>query len=213
MDARSLQTELNPSELESFRDRWSEACLQFQQGRRSEALESFRKIAQEGYVEAFAEIGNIYEIGGGGVAKDVGQAIEWYQRSIEAMDDANAHLGLGRIYLAMDSERLNADLGIDHLLRAAEMNNPMAQSLLGLFYLLGKHVQKDLTQAESILKAAIQAGYVWPMLLMSAVEKQRGHRIKSFMYRIRAAIRSATLRTSDRRMWNVRNFVSGEAPT
>lgn len=151
-------------DIKAHDDRWLDAVKTFRKGDRAGALFLFRKLAYEGCAPALVEVGNIYELGGRGVKKDYDEAKKWYIRAVEVIDDASAHLSLGRLYLKTgDSHNdfYNAhyhfDLLVDH-------NNHMgALYALGLIYELGLGVDRDYSKAESNYQQAIEQGHILAM--------------------------------------------------
>jgi TPR repeat protein/AAA+ superfamily predicted ATPase len=83
---------------------------------------------------------------GRGVAKDLGQAFEWYRRSAEH-GNATAQCNLGRMY--EHGQGVAKDLGqaFEWCRRSAEQRNAWAQFLLALKYGRGEGVEKDLVKA------------------------------------------------------------------
>ena len=81
---------------------WTAAIKCSEAGDYVNALKIFQRLADQGYVEAFSEIGKIMELGEGGVETDYTSAATWYERAITAIDDADAHLHMGRLLLAVD---------------------------------------------------------------------------------------------------------------
>lgn len=182
---------------------WLRATNSFEAGDYVSALDIFQTLADEGYVEAFTEIGNILELGGGGVKKDYISAAAWYGRAISAFDDPNAHLAMGRLLFNGQLGYQDFHKAIDHFQVAARGNAPVAQTILGMLFQTGFHVVKDVRKAREIYRKAIGQGYVWPMVLLGSLEAENGNVLRSLSLRVRAAWSVLCLAPTDRRLWNV----------
>lgn len=86
-------------EVAGHDEKWKETVSIFRAGDRAGALFIFQWLAKEGCSPALVEIGNIYEKGGGGVDKNLNEAIKVVSHSVDVLDDPKAHLALGHIYL------------------------------------------------------------------------------------------------------------------
>ena len=151
-------------DIKAHDDRWLDAVKTFREGDRAGALFLFKRLAYEGCAPALIEVGNIYELGGRGVQKDYEEAKKWYIRAVEIIDDASAHLGLGRLYLKTGDSpndfynaHYHLDLLVDH-------NNHMGALYgLGLIYELGLGVDQDYSKAEGNYQQAIEQGHILAM--------------------------------------------------
>ena len=61
------------------------------------SLQSLRQLASQGHAASQFNLGNMYEQGRGGLAKDDAMAVEWYRKAAE-QGDATAQCGLGFMY-------------------------------------------------------------------------------------------------------------------
>lgn len=133
---------------DAISQRWTEAELAFNKGDLAGALFIFRKLAQEGLELAYVEIGNIYELGGGGVEQDISKAIKWYKRSTNSdAEHVNAHLALGRLYLQSEREK-------DHQ-KAKFHFKQVQQTEMGAQYGLGIIYERGLGNAVDTKRAII----------------------------------------------------------
>lgn len=114
--------------------------------RYGEAVEWYRKAAEQGNAYAQYNLGNCYYYGNG-VPQDNTEAAKWYRKSAE-QGNADAQYMLGE--LADDFED-----AVEWYLKAAEQGNADAQYELGGCYRYGHGVQRNLSEAVKwYLKAA-----------------------------------------------------------
>ena len=64
------------------KERWAISQQRYEAGDQKSALEIMGSIASEGYVEAYVELGNLYEI-----AKEYERSAMWYQRALATLDE------------------------------------------------------------------------------------------------------------------------------
>jgi TPR repeat protein len=82
---------------ELYKERWYEVADLHDSGDVAGAVFQLKRLAAEGFSPALAELGDKYEFGGGGIDVDLAEAVEWYKKSVEAIDDVRSHIGLARI--------------------------------------------------------------------------------------------------------------------
>lgn len=159
-------------EISGHDEKWKEAVEMFRTGDRAGALFVFQRLAKEGCSPALVEVGNIYEQGGGGVAKDMDKAIEWYSRSVGVLDDPKAHLGLGRIYLqrGKNDDFFNA---YHHFLLLEASREMGAFYGLGIIHELGLGVARDADSAIRYYQHACQLGHVLAMRNLARIMIKR----------------------------------------
>ena len=139
---------------------WENAVGVFRKGDKAGALFLFKRLANEGCAPALVEIGNIYEQGGGGVEQDFDEAIKWYLRAVEVLDDPQAHMGLGRIYLlhaGSEKDYANAYYHFSLLVDEGEMG---ALYALGHLFEFGLGVPKDEQKAIDFYQGASDLGHI-----------------------------------------------------
>lgn len=175
------------SETDRFEERWNVIAARFATNDYPGALFMLRALAEEGEWVAYVEIGNLYELGGHGINRDVVEALRWYRRSILEVDDPNAHLGVGRLLYHGDGIERNDERAFYHLTKAGE--RPVAWLLLGLMHQLGRGTPVNLTKAKELYEKAAVAGYLMPLTLLGRIEELNGNRWKGLWLRLRAAIR------------------------
>ena len=113
-----------------------------------ESMRWYRKAAENGNAEAQSVLGYMY-LNGEGVAKDKAMALEWLHKAAK-QDHPDAYLSLG---LASG----DANESFNYYLKAAELENTLAQGMVGERYRKGDGVDQDLEKAfEWWLKAAEQ---------------------------------------------------------
>lgn len=146
------------------------------------AFEWYLKAAMQGHAGAQAELGHSYEYGIG-VSKDSAKAVWWYQKAV-AQNNVEAEKALGWAYLGGYSlVPKNEAKGIELILKAASQGDDSAQGLIGLQYMRGDFLDKDLVRA-----------YAW-MLLSSA---QKNLEATKYVDQIEAELSSTQRREGQR---------------
>lgn len=190
---------------DSFRARWFEADDYANSGQIDKALGILESLANDGYAEAYVEIGNIFERGGNGVSQNLDAARRWYMKAIDEFGDDYAYVGLARLALNGYSDAGTPIDAIDYLRKACDANNPIAMTILGTLYHSGEVISKDLQQAAQLYEKAWSNGYVLPLVYLSKVKNEEGHYLTGLRLRLKAiwtAFKLAKVNPSDPRLWN-----------
>ena len=154
-------------------DQWRTAENTFLKGDLAGALFLLKKLAKEGCELAFLEIGNIYELGGGGVEKNLKKAIAWYERSIsEIHENPAAHLALGRLYL-QSSETCDFAKASHHFLIAKD-SEMGALFGLGMLFERGQGVPKSNEKALVYYREAANLGHITALARISSLSREGG---------------------------------------
>ena len=121
------------------------------------AAETYLQTAKSGSVEGYAALGHMYARGIH-FAQDYEEAAKWYQLAADA-GHATAIYGLADLLSDGRGVPKNEALAFELVKKAAELNEPSAQSSLGTLYELGKlGATQDPVQALSWYFKAAQAG-------------------------------------------------------
>lgn len=155
--------------------RWDQAIKTFSNGDKAGALFIFKALAKDGELAAFREIGNIYEFGGGGVEKDIKEAINWYDKSVDYANDGYACIGLARIYFYGKQGKPDYSKVLWYLSLVENNNLPLADLLLGKVYRLGKGVKADIKRARKFYERSSSTGNVYAMKELALLEIGCGH--------------------------------------
>lgn len=120
-------------------------------GEQLAALQEFLgREAKRGWGAVFFNLGAMYERGIT-VEKDLEQAISYYNLACDQLVP-QAHVNLAFIYT--NQEPLDVAKALSHLEHAIELGSTNACNTLGLMYMNGKHVEKDINKAFGYLFAA-----------------------------------------------------------
>lgn len=112
----------------------------------AQAVQWYRRAAEQGHVKSQYHLGSAYEWGLG-VSKDGAQAVQWYRRAAE-QGDVEAQYHLGTMYDTGKGElEIGAQEAAQWCTRAAEQGLAEAQHLLCQIYANGEGVQADNIQA------------------------------------------------------------------
>jgi TPR repeat protein len=186
---------------------WEQADQAANAGDIAGLLFLLRSLAEKGVWAACARIGEIYERGGKGVARDMEQAVRWYRKAVFETDDPVAHLGLGRAHLYGDGVDLDHGKAREHLQKAHLANLAEAAVYLGIMHIDGCAVPSDLDQAERLLKQAAAHDFVLAYQLLGRIEWSRRHYLRALLWLwrgFRGSIRVSRQDPSDRRLLGVR---------
>ncbi len=145
---------------EKYKKRWYEAADLFDAGDVAGAVFQLKRLASEGFSPAFAELGDKYEFGGGGIEVDLAAAVEWYKRSVEIINDVRSHMGLARIYLQDPELDPDHSLALYHLHVLTETDVMGGWYGLGLVHMQGVGTEKDLEAAQRCLEKAVRMGHL-----------------------------------------------------
>jgi len=122
----------------------------------TQAQESFRTAAEQGYAEAQCDYG-LMLLDGLGVAQDAAAAFKWFSLAAEQGSLAGQTY-LGMMYVNGLGVRADTVVGQRWLGRAAGRGSPMAQANLGVMYARGVGVERDVSEALIWLFMARQGG-------------------------------------------------------
>jgi len=142
----------SPSAVEAARN----GSLAEQRKDYAQAMDWYRKAANQGNALAQTRIGDLY-YNGQGVAQDYAQAMDWYRK---AADQGNAHAQatLGDLYYYGRSVARDYARAMDWYRKAAEQGNANAQAKIGDLYYYGFGVTQDYAQAMVWYRKAADQG-------------------------------------------------------
>jgi len=154
-----MRADMKNIQSEKFDPEWSRAVQTFKNGDFAGALYLFKKLEKAGSLDAIAEIGNIYELGGGGVEQDFLEAKKWHTKALNYANDPMACLALGRLYYFGNGVEQNYEKSFSYFNRLKEQNMPGALYALGRMYEKGEGTNQDLDVAQQYYEKAIQLGH------------------------------------------------------
>ena len=153
------------------------------------ALAEFKILIDQGYDEAFSLVGNLYECGGRNVECDYAKARFYYEQSVERVGAVAAYLGLIRIYYYGLGVERDCCKAIEYCkFLAKEADHPYANFYIGRMYMEGCCMDKDLERSKEFFKKAWDRGHVFGLTYLGIVEQKTGHRLRGWLYRIKAGI-------------------------
>ena len=122
----------------------------------SQALEWFRRAADQNFAPAQFQLGVLY-YDGQGVAQNYGRAADWFRRAA-SHNHVQAIFNLGIMYREGQGVLANPTAAAHWYLLAAKQNFPPAQFRLGVMHGNGEGVPQDLTQAYMWFSLAAAGG-------------------------------------------------------
>jgi len=128
----------------------------YKKGDYSQAVEWYRKAAEQGNADAQNYLGVMYEKGQG-VNQDYSQAVEWFRKAAE-QGYASAQCNLGVMYELGRGVNQDDAKAVEWYRKAAEQGYATAQYYLGNRYRDGKGVNQDYSQAVEWYKKAAEQG-------------------------------------------------------
>ena len=123
----------------------------------SEAVEWFRKAAEQGYGRAQYYLGFCYD-NGQGVSQDYSEAVEWFRKAAE-QGHADAQFVLGIYYNNGQGVPQDYSEAVKWHRKAAEQGHAVAQNCLGYCYYDGWGVPQDYSEAVKWYRKAAVQGY------------------------------------------------------
>ncbi len=126
------------------------------QKRYDEAVQYYRKAAEQGYAPAQNSLGVLY-VNGFGVAKDYYEAVKWYRKSAE-QGYSFAQYNLGYSYEKGRGITQDYSEAVQWYSKAADKGNRKAQSRLAECYYYGRGVAEDYYKAVNWARKAAERG-------------------------------------------------------
>ena len=166
-----------------LKERWAIAQQRCEAGDFDTAVEIFEAIASEGYIEAYTELGNLYEI-----LKEYERSAKWYQKTLANVDEPFAHARLGALYfngLGVPRDRAKA---FQHLSKGESLRWPHTLLMLGVLFQFGAGTEVNLERAHALYRSAADAGLVLAMHYLSSVEADNKHYFEAVKWRIKALV-------------------------
>ncbi len=122
-----------------------------------QAVEWYRKAAEQGSARAECRLGYMYRLGQG-VPQNEAQAVQWYRKAAEH-DFALAQLALGVMYFKGESGvPLDCMMAAMWFTKGAEQGHVHLQNMLGQMYSDGQGVPQDYVQAVEWYRKAAEQG-------------------------------------------------------
>ncbi|WP_394130758.1 tetratricopeptide repeat protein [Shewanella maritima] len=116
----------------------------------------FKTFSKSGYVDAMYMLGELY-YQGYGTKKNEERALKWFRKASK-FDLPHAQFKAGVIYIR-PGENQDIERGIKYLKKAHKNNFNPATHLLGLLYLEGEYVSKDMDVATQYFKQTYANNY------------------------------------------------------
>lgn len=150
----STQKQFNKDSEKLF----EEAMTDYQNDKYNYAADSFKKLAAFGHANAQFMLGYMYTHGEG-VPKNYNKAFEWYLLSAK-QGHSSAQYELSNFYhFGFGLDEANMNESMKWLKISADNGNDEAQGMLGLRYLQGDGVQKDINEAIKWFTLASEQGH------------------------------------------------------
>ena len=122
-----------------------------------QAVDFFRKAAEQGLATAQFNLGVCYDYGKG-VSQDHNEAVKWYRKAAE-QGHATAQNNLGYCYKNGHGVAQDYNEAIKWYKKAAEQGHAYAQNNLGYCYENGQGVPKDLQKAIELYRKSAEQGH------------------------------------------------------
>jgi len=133
----------------------------------NDQIESFKwmkKAAESGYSDAFTSLGGKYKKGHG-TAVDIASANHWYALGLEVTlkkansGDVNAQYHLGRKHaVGVEGAVKDINIAIEWYKKAGEQGHTISLNRLGILYLEGTKVHRNLVKAKEYYKKSAENG-------------------------------------------------------
>jgi TPR repeat protein len=179
---------------------WDQAVLAAEAGDHRLLALLFRRLDAMGEWRATARLGEMYELGGIGLDRDLDEAAFWYRKAIFESDDPIAHLGMGRIYFAGTVAVATAeDMGKakHHLDIAFRRGLGVAGMHLGIASLFGLAGPPDLKAAKTYFEAAAAEHYPLAYRYLAYIAAQSGRYGQALRLRLREGFEWIKLKLED----------------
>jgi len=135
------------------------------------AFDCYQKAAEVGYVFAFTRLANCY-LEGIGTDPDTRLAFNWYQKAAD-VGIAEGQFMVGYfIQEGLTGNPPDPQQAFEHFSKAAEQGHVKAQLYLGLMFLMGEAVEKDMAQGYFWFKRAADSGQSEAAQIARMMEEQ-----------------------------------------
>ncbi|MCR4921599.1 MAG: protein kinase [Bacteroidaceae bacterium] len=122
----------------------------------AEAVEWYRKYAEQGFSDAQYNLGDAYHWGKG-VEQDYAEAVKWYRKSAE-QGNSVAQFLLGCAYYSGVSIERDYVEAVKWFRKSAEQGDSVAQFLLGWAYYYGEGVERDYVESAKWYRKSAEQG-------------------------------------------------------
>lgn len=130
------------------------------------AVREYRRLAEQGDVNAQAQLGYLYYTGEG-VTQNYTEAVKWYQKAaVQGNRDSQYNLAVA--YAFGEGIRQDYKEAVLWYRRAAEQGHTAAQYSLGISYSYGEGVPLDPKEAAKWFRAAAEQGYVRAQVMLGS---------------------------------------------
>jgi FOG: TPR repeat, SEL1 subfamily len=130
----------------------------FNEKKYSEAVEWYRKSAEQGNASGQANLGYMYS-NGYGITKDYAEAIKWYRKSAD-QGDAVGQVNLGFMYRNGFGVAKDEAEAVKWYRKSAEQGNSVGQRNMGVVYENGIGVTQDYAEAMGWYRKSVEQGDV-----------------------------------------------------
>ncbi|KAJ3067867.1 hypothetical protein HDU98_008947 [Podochytrium sp. JEL0797] len=140
------------------------------------SIDWFKNAAMEGDVSAQFEVARIYESGLGGVEVNFKEALNWFEdvvyKEAAAKNDARAQFMVGQYHhRGLGMEKVDMAKAIEWYKKASSHGSADADAQLGLLYLRGQTVAKDVQKAFTFFAKAAEHGNVIAQVQLANIFK------------------------------------------
>lgn len=122
-----------------------------------DAVEWFRKAAEQGYVAAQYGIGKFYRDGKCGFTEDSNEAVKWFRKAAE-QGLVEAQYDLAVCYASGDGVTESYEEAAKWFHKAAEQGHSTSQLFLGIGYWKGEGLPQNIEEAKKWLGKAAEQG-------------------------------------------------------
>ncbi|MDZ4742386.1 MAG: tetratricopeptide repeat-containing serine protease family protein [Verrucomicrobiota bacterium] len=145
------------SQENNYDSEYQKAKALTETGAYSQAIETFKKLAEAGFAPAQTSLAMFY-LQGNGVDKNPSLAFENFQKAAN-QGDIQAQVYLAGCYANAIGTPKNVEESAVWFKKAADQGNAKAQHYLGTYYMTGTGVKPDINDAIKLFKFAANQGY------------------------------------------------------
>ena len=155
---KQLETNVPDFEINDAAQQNAKGVSFFREKNYTEAVEWYRKSAEQGDAGGQANLGYMYR-NGYGVTKDDAEAVKWYRKSAE-QGNVVGQRNLGVVYENGYGVTKDYDEALKWYRKAVEQGDADAQIGLGNMYFNGYGVEANLDEAVSLFLKAAEQGHI-----------------------------------------------------
>ncbi len=183
--------------MDSLRKMWGTAKRLVQEGKANEAIFLLERLAAEGEVYVFREIGNLYRKGDDGLEQNFDKALSWLRRGYFEHNCADCASVLGFMYYKGEGVEQNFEKALKYFEDVSENDCPEAHLLAGIINHQGLAGEVNIDRARELYEKSANTGNVWALRNLAILRRQNGQFLSGLVMQMRCAAKAFSIMRND----------------